>query len=100
MKVWNPVAMRAYAPALVGWCLALAAGLRLEEVREDCLALAMLPVLQGSVLALLGLTLACTMVASLVLWRHRRRDHRRVDAGTTEAQHPSAGTGMARAGRH
>ncbi|UXB18622.1 hypothetical protein K7566_13470 [Stenotrophomonas maltophilia] len=100
MNVCTPMAVRAFAPALVGWCLALAAGLRLEEVREDRLAQAMLPVLQASVVALLALTLACTVAASLVLWRHRRRDHRRVDAGTTEAQHPSAGTGMARAGRH
>ncbi|EMT5435069.1 MULTISPECIES: hypothetical protein [Stenotrophomonas] len=100
MNVWNPMTVRTFAPAMVGWCLTLAAWLRLEEVREDRLAQAMLPVLQGSVLALLALTLACTMVASLVLWRHSRRDHGCVDAGTTEAQHPSAGTGMARAGRH
>ncbi|HDS1533013.1 hypothetical protein ACVMVB_05945 [Stenotrophomonas maltophilia] len=99
MNVWNPMTVRAFAPAMVGWCLTLAAWLRLEEVREDRLAQAMLPVLQGSVVALLALTLACTMAASLVLWRHRRRDHGD-GAGTTEVQHPSAGTGMARAGRH
>ncbi|MBH1484605.1 hypothetical protein I5U48_21705, partial [Stenotrophomonas maltophilia] len=73
MNVWNPMTVRAFAPAMVGWCLTLAAWLRLEEVREDRLAQAMLPVLQGSVVALLALTLACTMAASLVLWRGREQ---------------------------
>ena len=46
MNVWNPMTVRTFAPAMVGWCLTLAAWLRLEEVREDRLAQAMLPVLQ------------------------------------------------------
>jgi hypothetical protein len=100
MNAWNPVAVRKFIPALIGWCLALAAWLRAEQLRGDRHAQALLPVLQASVVALLVLSLACTVAACLVLWRHRRSDHHRVDAGTTEAQHPSAGTGTARAGRH
>lgn len=38
MNVWNPMTVRTFAPAMVGWCLTLAAWLRLEEVREDRLA--------------------------------------------------------------
>jgi hypothetical protein len=30
MNAWNPIAVRTFAPALVGWCLALAAWLRAE----------------------------------------------------------------------
>ena len=72
MKVWSPVAVRAYAPAMVGWCLALAASLRLEEVRDDLHAQALLPVLQGGAIALLVFTLSCIGAASIVLWRTGR----------------------------
>jgi len=65
--------VRAFAPALVGWCLALAASLRLEELRDDLHAQALLPVLQGSAIALLVFTLSCIGGASLVLWRAGRK---------------------------
>lgn len=83
MKVWNPVAMRAYAPAMVGWCLALAACLRLEEVRDDLHAQALLPVLQGGSIALLVFTLSCIGGASIVLWRAGRKE---VPPHTLDAQ--------------
>ncbi|MBH1432878.1 hypothetical protein I5U42_16375 [Stenotrophomonas maltophilia] len=73
MNVWNPMTVRAFAPALVGWCLALAASLRLEELRDDLHAQALLPVLQGSAIALLVFTLSCIGGASLVLWRAGRK---------------------------
>lgn len=73
MITWNRNAIAAYAPAMVGWCLALASGLRLEQVRDDRLAQAMLPLLHGSVVASLLLTLACTVAASVLLWRGGRR---------------------------
>jgi hypothetical protein len=95
MITWNRNAVAAYAPAMIGWCLALAGGLRLEQLRDDRLAQAVLPVLHGGVVALLVLTLACTVAASVVLWRGGRRD-----AGTTVVRHPSARTGRAHAGRH
>lgn len=80
MVSWNRNAVAAYAPAMVGWCLALASGLRLEQVRDDRLAQAMLPVLHGSVVASLLLTLACTVAASAMLWR-ASRPPRRTTAG-------------------
>ncbi len=69
MNAWNPAAVRMFIPALIGWCLALAAWLRMEEVREDRLAQEILPVLQGGVVALLVFTLTCIGAASIVLWR-------------------------------
>ena len=51
MNVCNPVTLRAYAPAMVGWCLALAACLRAEQLRGDLHAQALLPVLQGGAVA-------------------------------------------------
>lgn len=74
VNTWNPIAARAFAPALVGWCLALAACLRLEEVRDDLHAQALLPVLQGSAVVLLGFTLSCIGGASIMLWRAGRKD--------------------------
>ncbi|KAG0927152.1 hypothetical protein G6F31_018149 [Rhizopus arrhizus] len=49
---------------MIGWCLALAGGLRLEQLRGDLHAQALLPLLHGGVVALLVLTLACTLAAS------------------------------------
>ncbi|HDS1103616.1 hypothetical protein ACK1O1_12105 [Stenotrophomonas maltophilia] len=99
MISWNRNAVAAYAPAMVGWCLALASGLRLEQLRDDRLAQAMLPLLHKGVVASLVLTLACTVVASVLLWRGGHRDRNGIDAGTTAARHPSARTGTAHAGR-
>lgn len=96
---WNRNAVAAYAPAMVGWCLALASGLRLEQLRDDHLAQAILPLLHGGVVASLVLTLACTVVASVLLWRGGHRDRGAIEAGPTAARHPSAGTGTAHAGR-
>lgn len=76
MTVCNPVAMRAYAPAMVGWCLALAACLRAEQLRGDLHAQALLPVLQGGAVALLVFTLSCIGAASIVLWRAGRKEVR------------------------
>ncbi|MGG2099269.1 hypothetical protein [Stenotrophomonas sp. NRRL B-14846] len=70
---WNRNVVAAYAPAMVGWCLALASWLRLEQLRDDLHAKAMLPVLHGGVVASLVLTLACTLMASVLLWRGGRR---------------------------
>lgn len=72
MNVCNPVTVRAFAPALVGWCLALAACLRAEQLRGDLHAQALLPVLQGGAVALLVFTLSCIGAASIVLWRAGR----------------------------
>ncbi len=72
MNVCNPVTLRAYAPAMVGWCLALAACLRAEQLRGDLHAQALLPVLQGGVVALLVFTLSCIGAASIMLWRAGR----------------------------
>ncbi|QGL89175.1 MULTISPECIES: hypothetical protein [unclassified Stenotrophomonas] len=69
MNVCNPVTLRAYAPAMVGWCLALAACLRAEQLRGDLHAQALLPVLQGGAVALLVFTLSCIGAASIMLWR-------------------------------
>lgn len=80
MMAWNRNVVAAYAPAMVGWCLALASCLRLEQLRDDLHAKAMLPVLHGGVVASLVLTLACTLAASAVLWR-ARRPPRRTTAG-------------------
>lgn len=106
MSNWNPSALGAYAPAIVGWWLALAGCLRLEELRGDQHAQALLPVLQWGVVALLALTLACIVAASVVLWRGGRGDLplRGLAAQTVPAAtvgpHPSAGSGTARAGAH
>ncbi len=67
MNVCNPVTLRAYAPAMVGWCLALC--LRAEQLRGDLHAQALLPVLQGGAVALLVFTLSCIGAASIMLWR-------------------------------
>lgn len=99
MISWNRNVVAAYAPAMVGWCLALASGLRLEQLRDDRLAQAMLPLLHKGVVASLVLTLACTVVASVLLWRGGHSDRSGIDAGTTAARHPSARTGTAHAGR-
>ena len=69
MNVCNPVTLRAYAPAMVGWCLALAACLRAEQLRGDLHAQALLPVLQGGAVALLVFTLSCIGADSIMLWR-------------------------------
>lgn len=61
MNVCNPVTVRAFAPALVGWCLALAACLRAEQLRGDLHAQ-----------ALLVFTLSCIGAACIVLWRAGR----------------------------
>lgn len=73
MMAWNRNVVAAYAPAMVGWCLALASWLRLEQLRDDLHAKALLPVLQGGAVTLLVLTLACTLMASVLLWRGGRR---------------------------
>lgn len=72
MNAWNPVAVRAFSPALVGWCLALAACLRAEQLHGDLHAQVLLPVLQGGAVALLVFTLSCIGAASIVLWRSGR----------------------------
>lgn len=72
MMAWNRNAVAAYAPAMVGWCLALAGWLRLEQLRGDLHAQALLPVVEGGVVASLVMTLACTLLASAVLWRGNR----------------------------
>ncbi|EQM75140.1 hypothetical protein JY464_13400 [Stenotrophomonas maltophilia] len=72
MNVCNPVTLRAYAPAMVGWCLALAACLRAEQLRGDLHAQGLLPVLQGGAVALLVFTLSCIGAASIMLWRAGR----------------------------
>ncbi|MFL0338521.1 hypothetical protein [Stenotrophomonas maltophilia] len=78
MISWNRNAVAAYAPAMVGWCLALASGLRLEQLRDDHLALAMLPALRAGVVVLLVLTLACTVLASVLPWRAGRPSRRTI----------------------
>ncbi|WP_445393633.1 hypothetical protein ACUDTI_14525 [Stenotrophomonas pavanii] len=100
MNAWNPAAVRMFIPALIGWCLALAACLRTEQLHSDQHAQALLPVLQRGAFALLLLSLACTFAACLLLWRHGRRDRGRIASGTMPARHPSARAGMGRAGRH
>lgn len=100
MNAWNPVAVRKFIPALIGWCLALAACLRAEQLRGDLHARALLPVLQQGAVALLVLSLSCTVAACLLQWRHGRSDHVHPAAGTTPVRHPSAGTGTAHTGRH
>jgi hypothetical protein len=74
MNVCNPVTVRAFAPALVGWCLALAACVRAEQLRGDLHAQALLPVLQGGAVALLVFTLSCIGAACIVLWRADRKE--------------------------
>lgn len=72
MNFCDSAAIRAFAPALVGWCLTSAACLRLEQLRDDLRAQAVLPILQGGALVLLVVTLACICVASVVLWKAGR----------------------------
>lgn len=73
MTFWTPIAVRAYAPAIVGWWLAVAGGLRLEELRLDPRAQLLVPALQWSVGGLLLLTFGAIVAASVVLWRAGRR---------------------------
>ncbi|MEG0183633.1 MAG: hypothetical protein RR704_09290 [Stenotrophomonas sp.] len=70
--VWIPVALRAYAPSIVGWWLAVAGGLRLEQLRADHLARQLAPAVQWGVIAMLLLTSACIVVTSAMLWQGRR----------------------------
>ena len=74
MRFWTPDALRAFAPAMVGWWLAVAACLRLEQLHGDARAQALLPTLQGGVVVLLILTLRAIVVACVLLWRSRRGD--------------------------
>ena len=73
MTAWNLEAVRAYAPALVGWWLAVAGWLRLEQLRTDLHAQALVAALQWGVAAMLLLTFGCIVATSLVLWRAGRR---------------------------
>ncbi|WP_242892389.1 hypothetical protein [Stenotrophomonas maltophilia] len=98
MNAWNPTAVRMFIPALVGWCLALATSLRAEQLHGDPHAQALLPVLQQGAVALLVLSLACTVAACVLLWRHGRGDGGRLASGTTPVPRPSAGPGTVRAG--
>jgi len=72
MSRWNTHIVGAYAPASIGWLLALAGGLRLEQLRADPLAQSLVPVLQWGVASALLATLACIIGASAVLWRNGR----------------------------
>ena len=72
MSRWNTQIVGAYAPAGIGWLLALAGGLRLEQLRIDPLAQALVPVLQWGVTAVLLATLGWIVAASAALWRWRR----------------------------
>ncbi|MBO1748282.1 hypothetical protein Q0S19_12285 [Stenotrophomonas indicatrix] len=76
MTSWNLSAVRAYAPAVVGWSLALSGWLRLEQLRNDQQARMLVPVVQWGVALMLLVTLGCIVVTSLVLWRAGRRDAR------------------------
>jgi len=76
MKSWNLSAVRAYAPAVVGWSLALSGWLRLEQLRHDQQARMLVPVVQWGVALMLLVTLGCIVATSLVLWRAARRDAR------------------------
>lgn len=72
MNVWIGNIIGAYAPAFIGWVLALAGGLRLEQLRIDPQAQALVPVLQWGVVSALLVTLACILIASATLARRRR----------------------------
>jgi len=76
MTSWNLSAVRAYAPAVVGWSLALSGWLRLEQLRNDQQARMLVPVVQWGVALMLLVTLGCIVATSLVLWRAGRRDAR------------------------
>ncbi|AWH53800.1 hypothetical protein C1924_11760 [Stenotrophomonas sp. ESTM1D_MKCIP4_1] len=73
MSRWNPHVAGAYAPACIGWLLALAGGLRLEQLRIDPLAQSLVPVLQWGVTVVLLVTLGWIIAASATLWRKARR---------------------------
>ncbi|KAF1012854.1 MAG: hypothetical protein GAK31_03941 [Stenotrophomonas maltophilia] len=73
MSRWNTHVVGAYAPACIGWLLALAAGLRLEQLRPDPLAQSLVPVLRWGVASALLVTLVCIVAASVLLWRSGRR---------------------------
>ncbi|WP_416057252.1 hypothetical protein [Stenotrophomonas maltophilia] len=72
MNRWKRNVAGAYAPACIGWLLALAGGLRLEQLRIDPLAQSLVPVLQWGVAAALLATLGCIVAASTALWRTGR----------------------------
>lgn len=76
MTSWSLSAVRAYAPAVVGWSLALSGWLRLEQLRHDQQARMLVPVVQWGVAVMLLVTLGCIVATSLVLWRAGRRDAR------------------------
>lgn len=74
MTFWNLSAVRAYAPAIVGWSLALSGWLRLEQLRNDQQARMLVPVVQWGVAVMLLVTLGCIVAASVTIWRARRGD--------------------------
>ncbi len=72
MNSWIGNIIGAYAPAFIGWVLALAGWLRLEQLRIDPQAQALVPVLQWGVVSALLVTLGCIVVASAMLARRSR----------------------------
>ncbi|WMJ69606.1 hypothetical protein [Stenotrophomonas sp. 24(2023)] len=76
MPPWNRDVLAAYAPAVVGWVLALAGWLRLEQLRTDLQAQALVPALQWGVCVALLATLGGILATSARLWRAGRRDGR------------------------
>ncbi|WP_369039062.1 hypothetical protein [Stenotrophomonas maltophilia] len=79
MTYWNAEAIRAYAPAAVGWCLATCGWLRWEQLRTDQQAQSLLPVLQWGVTVMLLATLGGIVAISVMRWRAGRqatREHR------------------------
>lgn len=79
MMLWIPVAMRAFAPSIVGWSLALAGGLRLEQLRADHHAQQLVPAVQWGVIAMLLLTLVFIVATSAMLCHGRRLQACRAD---------------------
>ncbi|HYQ21776.1 hypothetical protein [Stenotrophomonas sp.] len=73
MSRWKTHIAGAYAPACIGWLLALAGGLRLEQLRVDPMAQSLVPVLQWGVSVVLLATLGWIVAASAALWRNGRR---------------------------
>lgn len=72
MTPWNRAVIGAYAPAFVGWVLALAGWLRLEQLRSDLQAQALVPALQWGVSVALLATLGGILATSVRLWRAGR----------------------------